>query len=242
VGKSLKKLSLPSVSAVAVGKEKVVPSKRKPKRQESSSSSSEESSSSSSESSYKVSCHGEHTESEKDDQLEGGTVTPVVVNSGGGTPANALLGSYAALPVVNSFAQAQAHAQAQAEAQAALTQAQERVAALAAAGLVYQIAPVGQNNNGAPFKAPPPPLVPVTPVVNSLPFSYSIPKKVEQVGKKHKKHSKHGKSKKSKGKRSSSKKSSKHGSKKSKKESSSGTESVSSEQSGEEAAKQVLNV
>ena len=58
VEKSLKKLSLPSVSAVAVGKEKVVPSKRKPKRQESSSSSSEESSSSSSESSYKVSCHG----------------------------------------------------------------------------------------------------------------------------------------------------------------------------------------
>ena len=115
------------------------------------------------------------------------------------------------------------------------------MAALSAAGLVYQIAPVGQNN-GAPFKAPPLPLVPVTPVVNSLPFSYSIPKKVEQVGKKHKKHSKHGKSKKSKGKRSFSKKSSKHGSKKSKKESSSGTESVSSEQSGEEAAKQVLSV
>ena len=93
--------------------------------------------------------------------------------------------------------------------------------------------------DGAPFKAPPAPVVPVVPVANSLPFSYSIPKRDKHEVKKHKKSSKHGKSKKSKGKKSS-KKSKKHSSKKSRKESSSEPESSSSEQSGEEAAKQVI--
>ena len=250
VEKCLKRLNLPSISASV--KEKAPLRKRKPQKQDSSSSdsppsrrnrkqvlsSSSSSSSSDSEGSDKLSYHGQSTDSEEEGQLKEGTVTPVLVNSGNAGPAKALLGSYATLPVVNSFSQSQLHARAQAEAQVALIQAQERVAALAAAGLIYQTAPAYQNN-GAPFKAPPAPVVPVVPVANSLPFSYSIPKRDKHEVKKHKKSSKHGKSKKSKGKKSS-KKSKKHSSKKSRKESSSELESSSSEQSGEEAAKQVI--
>ena len=250
VEKSLKRLNLPSISAAV--KEKAPLRKRKPKKQDSSSSdsppsrrnkkqvvlSSSDSSSSDSEDSGKFSDHGEGTDSEEDAQLKEGTVTPIVINSGNTVPANTLLGSYAALPAVNSFSQAQAHAQAQAEAQLALVQAQERVAALAAAGLVYQMAPANQTN-GAPFKAPPLPVVPIVPVANSLPFSYSIPKRDKHEEKKLKKSAKHGKSKKAKGKKSS-RKSKKHASRKSRKESSSESENSSSEQSGEEAAKQVI--
>ena len=79
---------------------------------------------------------------------DGGNVPPML-----GLPVAPLLQSFANLPTVNSFDQAQSFAQAKADAELAVTIAQERLAALQANALVYQTqVSTKAQSSGPPLK------------------------------------------------------------------------------------------
>ena len=115
-----------------------------------------------------------------EEESDGASVTPVLGSSGIGKPVSPLLQSYANLPTVNSFDQAQSFAQAKADAELAVSQAQDRLAALQANALVYQtqVAPKVNKaqSSGPPLKTNDRTVLPVV----SLP-DYLIPKKTQPV-------------------------------------------------------------
>ena len=115
-----------------------------------------------------------------EEESDGASVTPVLGSSGIGKPVSPLLQSYANLPTVNSFDQAQSFAQAKADTELAVSQAQDRLAALQANTLVYQtqVAPKVNKaqSSGPPLKTNDRTVLPVV----SLP-DYLIPKKTQPV-------------------------------------------------------------
>jgi len=180
-----------------------------------------------------------------EEESDGASVTPVLGSSGIGKPVSPLLQSYANLPTVNSFDQAQSFAQAKADAELAVSQAQERLAALQANALVYQtqVAPKVNKaqSSGPPLKTNDRTVLPVV----SLP-DYLIPKKTQPVSvhysTKDKPKKRSHKSSKSEKRSASKKKSSKKSHKKAKRfssESNSGSSSSDSSASEDEVEKQV---
>jgi len=180
-----------------------------------------------------------------EEESDGASVTPVLGSSGIGKPVSPLLQSYANLPTVNSFDQAQSFAQAKADAELAVSQAQERLAALQANALVYQtqVAPKVNKaqSSGPPLKTNDRTVLPVV----SLP-DYLIPKKTQPVNvhysTKDKPKKRSHKSSKSEKRSASKKKSSKKSHKKAKRfssESNSGSSSSDSSASEDEVEKQV---
>ena len=180
-----------------------------------------------------------------EEESDGASVTPVLGSAGIGKPVSPLLEAYANLPTVNSFDQAQSFAQAKADAELAVSQAQDRLAALQANALVYQtqVAPKVNKaqSSGPPLKTNDRTVLPVV----SLP-DYLIPKKTQPVNvhysTKDKPKKRSHKSSKSEKRSASKKKSSKKSHKKAKRfssESNSGSSSSDSSASEDEVEKQV---
>ena len=93
------------------------------------------------------------SEESSESESDGRNVSPLLGSAGSGTPVAPLLQSYANLPTVNLFDQAQSFAQAKADAQLAVTKAQERLAALQANALVYQTQVSSKaQSSGPPLK------------------------------------------------------------------------------------------
>ena len=84
---------------------------------------------------------------------DGGNVPPLLGSARSGTAVAPIVQSFANLPTVNSFDQAQSFAQAKTDAELAVTKAQERLAALQANALVYQTQVSSKaQSSGPPLK------------------------------------------------------------------------------------------